>query len=104
VPAGWDAALICLGDMPRIEPAVLRALAAASGEVVVPVWQGKRGNPVRWQRQHFAALSGLSGDVGGKALLSGLPAPPTEIAAISDAILDDIDTPDALAALRRRAS
>lgn len=102
IPAHWDAVLICLGDMPRIEASLVQALATAPGDVVVPVWQGKRGNPVRWSRMHFAALSSLSGDVGGKALLAGLALPPTEIAAASDAIFDDIDTPAALAALRVR--
>jgi molybdenum cofactor cytidylyltransferase len=104
IPAHWDAALICLGDMPRIEASLLRALAAAPGDVVVPVWKGKRGNPVRWSRTHFAGLSSLSGDVGGKALLAGLALPPTEIATDSDALLDDIDTPEALAALRARGA
>jgi molybdenum cofactor cytidylyltransferase len=104
IPAHWDAALICLGDMPRIEASLLRALAAAPGDVVVPVWQDKRGNPVRWSRTHFAALSSLVGDVGGKALLASLALPPTEIAADSDAIFDDVDTPEALAALRARAA
>jgi molybdenum cofactor cytidylyltransferase len=70
---------------------------------VVPVWHGKRGNPVRWSRRHFAALMALDGDVGGKALLAGLPTPPTEVSAPDDGVLEDIDTPAALAALRARA-
>ncbi|KPF72355.1 hypothetical protein IP88_10120 [alpha proteobacterium AAP81b] len=102
VPAEWDAALVCLADMPRIEPELLAALAAAPGDVALPVWQGKRGNPVRWSRRHFAALMGLEGDVGGKAVLADA-AELTEVAAPSDAVLDDIDTPAALAALRARA-
>jgi molybdenum cofactor cytidylyltransferase len=100
VPAQWDAVLVCLGDMPRLDAVLLRALASAPGEVAVPVWNGKRGNPVRWGRAHFAALLQLEGDVGGKALLQGLA--PTEIAAPDDGIFDDIDTPAALAALRER--
>ncbi len=100
MPADWDAALVCLGDMPRIEPELLRALAAAPGGVAVPVWQGRRGNPVRWTRAELPALMALTGDVGGKAVLAGLA--PTEVDAPSDAIHDDIDTPAALAALRAR--
>jgi molybdenum cofactor cytidylyltransferase len=100
VPADWEAAIVCLADMPRIEPALLGALAAAPGDVVVPLWQGRRGHPVRWGRTHFAALMALSGDVGGKAVLAGLS--PTEIPALSDAVYDDIDTPEALARLRGR--
>lgn len=99
-PAAWDAVLVCLADMPRIDAPLLAALATASGTVVAPSWAGKRGNPVRWSRTHFAALMALEGDVGGKAILAGLA--PVEVTATSDAIFDDIDTPEALAALRAR--
>lgn len=100
VPADWDAVLVCLADMPRLEPALIAALAVAPGEVVVPVWQGRRGHPVRWPRAAFPRLMALSGDVGGRAIIeqfavSHVPAP-------SEACLDDIDTPAALAALRAR--
>jgi molybdenum cofactor cytidylyltransferase len=102
VPADWSAALICLGDMPRIEPALIQALAAAAADVALPVWNGKRGNPIRWGRQHFARLMALEGDVGGKAVLADAVTL-IEVPATSDAVLDDIDTPAALAALRARA-
>jgi molybdenum cofactor cytidylyltransferase len=101
VPADWSAALVCLGDMPRLEPALLSALAAAPGDVAIPVWDGKRGNPVRWSRRHFARLMTLEGDVGGKAVLADAVRL-TQVPALSDAVLDDIDTPAALAALRER--
>jgi molybdenum cofactor cytidylyltransferase len=100
-PAAWAGALVCLGDMPRIEPGLLRALAAAPG-VAVPVWDGRRGNPVRWPRALFPRLQALAGDVGGKAILADQAGAVTVIAASSDAIFDDIDTPAALAALRGR--
>jgi molybdenum cofactor cytidylyltransferase len=102
VPAAWRAAIICLGDMPRIEPGLLTALAATPGAIVAPAFEGKRGNPVRWDRRFFAALMALEGDVGGKALLAEHAAEVAEIAAPSDAVLDDVDTPAALAALRNR--
>jgi molybdenum cofactor cytidylyltransferase len=101
VPATWSAAIICLADMPRITPALLQALAAAPGDVALPVFDGKRGNPVRWSRRHFARLLTLEGDVGGKAVLADAVTL-TEIAAPDDGVLDDIDTPEALARLRRR--
>jgi molybdenum cofactor cytidylyltransferase len=97
VPAAWDAALVCLADMPAVEPALIAALAAAPGEVVVPRWQGTRGHPVRWPRRAFAGLMQLSGDSGGKALMAQHIV--NEIAAPSPACLADVDTPDALAAL-----
>lgn len=103
VPADWDSAIICLGDMPRIGAALLRTMAAAfrgGSEIVVPSWNGKRGNPVLWSRAHFPALATLSGDVGGKALLAELADHVTELPVDSDGILADIDTPEALAAAR----
>jgi molybdenum cofactor cytidylyltransferase len=103
VPADWSAALVCLGDMPRVTPATLRALAAAAtgpGVVAVPMWNDKRGNPVLWGNAHFARLATLSGDVGGKALLAEAGDALVEVAADSDGVLADIDTPEALAAMR----
>ena len=100
VPADWDAALVCLADMPRIEPALIAALAASPGEVVVPVHDGRRGHPVRWPRAAFPRLLALGGDVGGRAVLDAYHV--TAVPAPSDACLDDIDTPAALAALRAR--
>jgi molybdenum cofactor cytidylyltransferase len=101
VPPAWSGAIICLADMPRVTPALLQALAAAPGDIALPVWGGKRGNPVRWSRRHFARLMALEGDVGGKAVLADASVL-TEIAAPDDGVLDDIDTPEALARLRRR--
>jgi molybdenum cofactor cytidylyltransferase len=99
VPADWSAAIICLADMPRITPDLLQALATAPGDVALPVWAGKRGNPVRFGRPHFARLMTLEGDVGGKAVLADAVML-TEVAAPDDGVLDDIDTPEALARLR----
>jgi molybdenum cofactor cytidylyltransferase len=103
-PADWSAAIICLGDMPGVPAAVLDALAAAfrnPTDIVVPTWRGKRGNPVLWGHAHFGRLAALSGDVGGKALLADFAEHVVEVAVDTDAILADIDTPEALAASRR---
>ncbi len=98
VPAAWDAVLVLLGDMPRLRPATLAALAAAPG-IVVPQFNGRNGNPVRWPRRHFPALAALTGDTGGKALFAGLD---IDLLSVDDpGILADVDTPHALAALQR---
>ena len=94
VPADWDAALICLADMPAVEPALIAALVGAPGEVVVPVWDGARGHPVRWPRAAFPLLMALAGDTGGKAVMADFPV--AEVAAPSAACLLDVDTPAAL--------
>jgi molybdenum cofactor cytidylyltransferase len=101
-----DGALICLGDMPRLEPghfdAVIDAFRAGDpAEIIVPTADRKRGNPVLWPRCYFAEIAALSGDVGAKALIDR-HADHVRLVAIDDpAILVDVDTPAALAELRR---
>jgi molybdenum cofactor cytidylyltransferase len=103
-----SAALICLGDMPRLRPQHLDALIAAHrggdpAQIVVPTCDRKRGNPVLWPRQYFAEISALTGDVGARALIDR-HADQLHLVAIDDpAILLDVDTPAALDELRRPA-
>jgi len=103
---GVDAALICLGDMPRLAPAHLDAVidayrAGSPEDIVVPTCDRKRGNPVLWPRAYFAEIAALSGDVGARGLLDR-HAESVRLVAIDDpAILVDVDTPAALAELRR---
>ncbi len=99
-----EAAIICLGDMPRIGAGLLDKLIQAFNPlegrtICVPTWQGKRGNPVLWGRQVFAEMAALTGDVGAKHLMAGHPELVAEIPAEDDGILADVDTPEALAAL-----
>jgi molybdenum cofactor cytidylyltransferase len=106
LPAETDGALILLGDMPEIAPNLLDRLIAGFApkegrSIVLPVAGGKRGNPVLWDRQYFAEMSLVAGDTGAKHLL-GLHADQVAEITADDAVHTDIDTPDALAALRRR--
>ena len=104
-PADWDAALVLLGDMPLVEPDLLARMAGTAvhaDDIVVPVHHGRRGNPVLWGRQHFAALQRLEGDVGGKAVMAAHEEQLIEVEAPTDAIFMDVDTPQALARARER--
>ncbi len=106
-PAGWSAAIIALGDMPSIDSATYAALAAAAIDrvpVVIPTWHGKRGNPLVWSRTHWPELATLNGDGGGKVLLAALSDRLVELPVDDPGILADVDTPEALAALRRGVS
>ncbi|HZU91463.1 MAG TPA: 4-diphosphocytidyl-2C-methyl-D-erythritol kinase, partial [Stellaceae bacterium] len=64
---------------------------------------GKRGNPVLWSKRFFPEIAGLAGDVGAKHLIGEHAELVAEIEMDDDAILVDIDTPDALAAFERGA-
>ncbi|SHH45235.1 nucleotidyltransferase family protein [Halobaculum gomorrense] len=70
-----DAAVVALGDMPFVDPAPVRALvdayAAGVGDALAPAYEGRRGNPVLFDRRFFAALDDVEGDVGGRAVLLG---------------------------------
>jgi len=109
LPAHVDGALICLGDMPLVTAATLDRLIGAFNPlegraICVPTWNGKRGNPVLWDRRFFGAMAELAGDVGAKHLIGEHADLVAEVAMSDDAVLTDIDTPEALAALRQANS
>ena len=104
LPPSAAAAAILLGDMPRVSGGLVRRLAQAwreGGEPValVPVHDGRRGNPAILSRGLAPAIAELVGDSGAGPLLRGR-AGVVEFAVSDDAIRLDIDTPEALARLR----
>lgn len=104
LPAETEGALICLGDMPRIPSEEIDRLIAsfdpAAGRAIcVPTHRGKRGNPVLLGQRFFAEIQEISGDVGARQLIGAYPELVHEVEMDSDAVLIDIDTPEALASL-----
>lgn len=100
-----DGALICLGDMPLLTARHLDALISAfDGKICAPVYQGKRGNPVLWGREYFPALQSLEGDKGGRDILKSMEDEITLVKMVDDATLVDVDTPEALEALKKKAT
>ncbi len=100
---GWEAALVCLGDMPLVLPATLRRLignwreARPRPDAVLPLWNGRRGNPVLWDRRLFPSLLGLRGDAGARSLLDRPATAVLAVEAGDEAVLEDFDTPERLA-------
>ncbi len=98
VPGWCNGAMLLLGDMPRICPGEINALIdafAGEASIVVPQFGGQRGNPVIFGKAHFPVLEKLTGDKGARELLSGSGV--TLVEMDTDAVLRDIDTPEALA-------
>lgn len=97
LPQNTRAAVFFLGDQPLVGPAVIEALVAAylktEAPVVYPTYEGRRGNPVLFDRSTFAHLSGLEGDQGGRGLLAGLQGCGVAVPVADPGILLDIDTP-----------
>jgi molybdenum cofactor cytidylyltransferase len=107
LPEDVDGVVICLGDMPLIAGRDLDRLIAAFNPlegraIVVPARRGQRGNPILWSRQFFPEMAALSGDSGARRLIDEHADVVAEIEMDTDGIFIDIDTPDALAALRER--
>ncbi|MCB1379709.1 MAG: molybdopterin-binding/glycosyltransferase family 2 protein [Alphaproteobacteria bacterium] len=101
LPVDTDAVIVCLGDMPLVDAGTIGRLVAAFNpaehrSICVPVHLGERGNPVLWGRQHFAALSGLSGDRGARQLIDQYADEVVEVSMPDRGVLTDIDTPEAL--------
>jgi molybdenum cofactor cytidylyltransferase len=105
LPPDCRAAVVMLGDMPRVTAGHIDRLAAAFAAAgsepvaVVPVQAGRRGNPVLLNLQRLGReLAHLSGDTGAGPLLKGradvleIPGDP--------AVALDVDTPAALDAVR----
>ncbi len=104
LPASATAAVICLGDMPLVGPALIDGLIEAHDPgvgklIAVPTVGGKRGNPVLWDRQFFGAMCGMQGDTGARSLLALHPDAVTEVPVAGDAALTDFDTPGSLSLL-----
>jgi molybdenum cofactor cytidylyltransferase len=100
-----DGVIVCLGDMPLVTGRDLDRLIAAFNPlegraIIVPTRRGKRGNPVLWARRFFPEMAELAGDVGAKHLIGEYAELVAEVEMDSDGVLVDVDTPDALAALR----
>lgn len=98
LPPSADGVVVLLADMPRVGGAHVAALAAAfrDGAICVPVAGGRRGNPVVLARRFFADLLALTGDKGARGLIAQHADAVIEVPMADDAVLIDVDTPEAL--------
>ena len=105
LPGDLDGALVCLGDMPLVAGRHIDRLIAAFNPlegraIIVPTRRGKRGNPILWASRLFPEMAQIQGDVGARHLIGEHADLVAEIEMEDDAVLVDIDTPEALAALQ----
>jgi molybdenum cofactor cytidylyltransferase len=100
-----DGAIVCLGDMPQVDAALIDRLIGAidpdkGALIAVPVIEGKRGNPVVWSRRFFADLMTVEGDIGARYLIGRYAEAVAEVPVDGTAALTDVDTPEAFAAVK----
>ena len=104
--ASLDGALVALGDMPFVREqhhidALIGAYDPAEGVTIcVPVRGRKRGHPVLWGRRHFDEMRGLTGDEGARSVLAANGGAVAEVSVEDDAVFMDLDTPEAVAAVK----
>jgi molybdenum cofactor cytidylyltransferase len=83
-----------------ISAALIKRLVAAYNPVegrtiVVPTVNGKRGNPVLFDRKFFPEMLELAGDVGARHLIGQHDEEVAEVPVEDAAIFADVDTPEA---------
>ena len=97
-----DAVAVALGDQPRLSArAVARVVSQRGADelAVRATYGGVPGHPVLLERTLLSRVGELHGDAGARELLHGVPI--REVACDGLGTPDDVDTPEALAALQR---
>jgi molybdenum cofactor cytidylyltransferase len=100
LPADSDGVFVFLGDMPRVPAGLAQNLLDAltrGVDAVAPRFEGRRGHPVLFGRACFAALRGLSGDVGARDVLAAIGERLALVDAPDAGVLFDVDRPQDLA-------
>jgi molybdenum cofactor cytidylyltransferase len=103
LPPDVAGALALLGDMPRINAALIDALidgfrSRAQALAAAPSLEGRRGNPILLGRDLFGAAMRLDGDEGARRIIDALSSSELVAIASPDAqVTFDIDTPGDLA-------
>ncbi len=92
-----DAVLFLLGDQPLITPETINHILSGyersqNSTVVLPLFEGRRGNPVLFSRETFSRLATLSGDCGARSLFAEYAGHILEVAVSDRFIITDIDT------------
>jgi molybdenum cofactor cytidylyltransferase len=105
IPAEADGAIVCLGDMPQVDAALIDRLIAAfdpdrGALIVMPTVEGRRGNPVLWSRRFFPELMAIEGDVGARHFIGRYSEAVADVPLEGSAALVDVDTPEALVGVK----
>ncbi len=96
LPGESAGVLVLLADMPLVDVACLdRLIDVFEGQsaIIVPVYQGQRGNPVLWPRRYFDEIRALKGDQGARHLLEQHADAVVTVEMTHDGVLKDIDSP-----------
>ncbi len=92
-----EAVLFLLGDQPLVTPETINRILTAyetspASPIVLPVFEGKRGNPVLFSRETFSRLETLSEDQGARPLFEEYAGRILPVPVADPSIHFDIDT------------
>lgn len=100
LPANISSALFLLVDLPALTPATIDALIERHRRTLAPLawpeFEGKRGNPVLFDRRLFPDLAQIGGDTGGRPILLAYQDQAERVAVDNEGILLDVDRPEDL--------
>jgi molybdenum cofactor cytidylyltransferase len=107
VPEGYDALLVALADQAALTPADIADLLGAFAEgdrsrMLIPYFQGERGNPVVFPPQIVAEIRASGHNVGCRRFIDANPQQTRRYEARTDHFTLDIDTPDDLQAFAEK--
>lgn len=103
----FDGVLIALADQPRLEPEDVDHLIDAFDErqgrsILVPTYEGQRGNPILLDWQHRDAILAGERNLGCRRLIERRPEEVLAVPMANDHVVVDLDTPDALQRLEEQ--
>ena len=101
LPPNISSALFLLVDQPWLQPQTIAALIRRYRQTLAPiVWpefEGRRGNPILFDRALFPELRQISGDTGGRPLLQAYRDQAERVAVADRGIVLDVDQAEDLA-------
>jgi molybdenum cofactor cytidylyltransferase len=107
LPENVAAALVVLGDQPRIQPKIIyqitMAYAEGKGEIVAPSFEMRRGHPILISRRYWPELLNLPRGSAPRAVINAHTDRIHHIQVDTDSVLRDVDTPQDYSEERWRA-
>jgi len=98
--ASGHAALVVHADQPFVKPETMDRLIdeyeRVRPKIVMPMYNGSRGNPVLVDRALFAEMMSLRGDIGFRAIFEKHAASIAQVAVDDPGVIRDVDKPSDL--------
>ncbi|MBI1280266.1 MAG: putative selenium-dependent hydroxylase accessory protein YqeC [Anaerolineaceae bacterium] len=107
MPEYISAALVVLGDQPRIQPKVISQVmmsyAEGTGDIVAPSYQMRRGHPILIDRRYWPEILDLPDDGSPREVIDRHKNRIAYVNVDTDSVLRDVDTPEDYRQERRLA-